>query len=91
MISVSKSHPAPIAVDDNNLNFTADVNILGLTLSRSGCTKTCKQQNKIFQNTTIKVKMLLQTEARANCPTISHFGETNFGIPSDSNGDHFKN
>ena len=39
MISVSKTHPAPIAVDDNNLNFTTDVNILGLTLSRTGCKK----------------------------------------------------
>ena len=36
MLSASKTHPAPISVDDENLPFTGDVNILGLKLKRTG-------------------------------------------------------
>ena len=35
MLSVSKTHPAPISVEDENSPFTADVNILGLKLTRT--------------------------------------------------------
>ena len=39
MIPASKTAPYPISVEDENLNFTTDVNILGLTLTRTGCQK----------------------------------------------------
>ena len=39
MISASKTAPYPISVEDENLNFTTEVNILGLTLTRTGCQK----------------------------------------------------
>ena len=38
LMSASKMPPAPISVDDENLPFTADVNILGLKLKRTGST-----------------------------------------------------
>ena len=37
MIAASKTHPAPLSVDDINMPFTEDVNILGLTMKRTGC------------------------------------------------------
>ena len=37
MISASKTHPAPLSVEDENMPFTQDVNILGLKLKRTGC------------------------------------------------------
>ena len=46
MISISKTHPYPISVDDNNRDFTNDVNLLGLTLKRTGFTSHI--QNKIY-------------------------------------------
>ena len=36
MITASRTHPAPISVDDENLPFNENVNILGLTLKRTG-------------------------------------------------------
>ena len=36
IISASKTKPAPIRVDDENMIFTENVNILGLTLKRTG-------------------------------------------------------
>ena len=38
MIAASKTHPAPLSVDDENQPFTEDVNILGLKLKRTGGT-----------------------------------------------------
>ena len=37
MITASKTQPAPIRVDDENVILTENVNILGLTLKRTGC------------------------------------------------------
>ena len=39
MISASKTAPYAISVEDENLNFTPEVNILGLTLTPTGCLK----------------------------------------------------
>ena len=39
MIPASKTAPYPISVEDENLNFTTEFNILGLTLTRTGCQK----------------------------------------------------
>ena len=36
MITASRTHPAPISIDDENLPFNENVNILGLTLKRTG-------------------------------------------------------
>ena len=36
MISASKTHPAPLSVDDENMPFTEDINILGLKLKCTG-------------------------------------------------------
>ena len=37
MIAASKTYPTPLSVDDINMPFTGDVNILGLTMNRTGC------------------------------------------------------
>ena len=39
MISASKTAPYPTSVEDENLNFTLEVNIFGLTLTCTGCLK----------------------------------------------------
>ena len=36
MISASKTHPSPLSVDDENMPFMENTNILGLTLKRTG-------------------------------------------------------
>ena len=46
MISISKTHPYPISVNDNNRQFTNDANLLGLTRKRMGFTSHI--QNKIY-------------------------------------------
>ena len=47
MISVSKTQPYPIGVNDRIMPFTNDINLLGLTLTRTGFVKHI--QNKINQ------------------------------------------
>ena len=47
MISVSKTQPYPISVYDRNMSFTNDINLLGLTLTRTGVVKHIN--NKINQ------------------------------------------
>ena len=39
MISVSKTQPHPISVNDVNMQFRNDINLLGLTLTRMGFSK----------------------------------------------------
>ena len=46
MISVSKTQPYPISIYDRNMTFTNDINLLGLTLTRTGFVK---HNNKINQ------------------------------------------
>ena len=36
MISASKTHPAPLSIDNENMPFTENINFLGLTLRRTG-------------------------------------------------------
>ena len=39
MISVLKTQPYPISVNDVNMQFTNDINLMGLTLTRTGFSK----------------------------------------------------
>ena len=56
MISVSKTQPYLVSVDDNNRQFTNDVNLLGLTLSRTGFTKHVKNKIKLAKQQMLKLK-----------------------------------
>ena len=91
MISVSKSHPAPIAVDDNNLYFTIDVNILGLTMSRTGCKKHVTAKINFAKAQLLKLRRFYKLRPGVNCSSVSRPGETNSGVSSGTHGSHFKN
>ena len=56
MISVSKTQPYPVSVDDNNMQFTNDVNILGLTLSRIGFTKHVNTKINLAKQQMLRLK-----------------------------------
>ena len=56
MISVSKSQPYPVSVDDNNMQFTNGVNLLELTLSRTGFTKHVNNKINLAKQQMLKLK-----------------------------------
>ena len=56
MISVSKTQPYPISVNDVNMNFTNDVNLLGLTLTRTGFTKHINSKVNLAKHQSLKLK-----------------------------------
>ena len=56
MISVSKTQPYPVSIDDNNMQFTNDVNLLGLTLSRTGFTKHMRNKINLAKQPMLKLK-----------------------------------
>ena len=56
MISVSKSQPYPVSVDDNNMQFTNDINLLGLTLSRTGFTRLENNKINLAKQQLLKLK-----------------------------------
>ena len=56
IISVSKTQPYPVSVGDNNMQFTNDVNLLGLTLSRTGFTKHVNNKINLVKQQMLKLK-----------------------------------
>ena len=56
IISISKTQPYPVSVDDNNMQFTNNVNLLGLTLSRTGFTKHVNNKIKLAKQHMLKLK-----------------------------------
>ena len=56
MVSISKTHPYPISVDDNNMQLTNDVNLLGLTLTRTGFTKHIHNKINLAKQQLLKLK-----------------------------------
>ena len=56
MISVSKTAPFPISVENDDLNFTPEVNILGLTLTRMGCLKYLEAKIRLAKGQLLKLR-----------------------------------
>ena len=56
MISVSKTQPYPISVYDRNMPFTNDINLLGLTLTRTGFVKHINNKVKQAKHQLLKLK-----------------------------------
>ena len=60
MISVSKTQPYPIGVNDNIMPFTNDINLLGLTLSRTGFEKHVNNKINQAKHQLLKLKRFYQ-------------------------------
>ena len=60
MISVSKTQPYPIGVNDNIMPFTNDINLLGLTLSRTGFVKHINNKINQAKHQLLKLKRFYQ-------------------------------
>ena len=58
MVPISKIHPYPISVDDNNRQFTNDVNLLRLTLTRTGFTSHANNKINLAKQQFLKLKRL---------------------------------
>ena len=56
VISISKTQPYPINVKDNNMQFTNDVNLLGLTITRMGFTKHINNKINLAKQQLLKLK-----------------------------------
>ena len=56
MITVSKTQPYPISVNDVNMQFTNDINLLGLTLTRTGFTKHINDKINLAKHQSLKLK-----------------------------------
>ena len=56
MVSISKTHPYSISVDDSNRQFTSDVNLLGLTLTRMGFTSHIHNKINLAKQQLLKLK-----------------------------------
>ena len=56
MISVSKTQPYPISVNDVIMHFTNDVNLLSLTLTRMGFTKHINNKINLAKHQSLKLK-----------------------------------
>ena len=62
MISVSKTQPYPISVNDVNIQFTNDIALLGLTLTRTGFTKHINNKINLAQHQSLKLKQFYKLE-----------------------------
>ena len=60
MISVSKTQPYPIGVNDNIMPFTNDINLLGLTLTRTGFVKHIHNKINQAKHQSLKPKRFYQ-------------------------------
>ena len=56
MISISKTQPYSVSVNDNNMQFTNDVNLLGLTLTKTGFTKHVNNKINLAEQQMLKLK-----------------------------------
>ena len=56
MIIASKTHPAPLSVDDENLPFTENVDVLGLRLKRTGTLSHIVSNIRAAKNQLLKLK-----------------------------------
>ena len=56
MISVSQTQPYPVSVDDKSMQFTNDINLLGLTLTRTGFTKHVNNKINLTKQEMLKLK-----------------------------------
>ena len=64
MISVSKTQPYPISVNDVNMQFTNDINLLGLTLSRTGFTKHVTNKINLSKQQLFKLKRFYKLSSK---------------------------
>ena len=56
MISISKTQSYLISVSNNNMQFTNDINLLGLTLTRTGFTKHINNKINLAKQQLLKLK-----------------------------------
>ena len=56
MIFASKTQPYPISVNDVNMQFTNNVSLLGLTLTRTGFTKHINNKTNLAKHQSLKLK-----------------------------------
>ena len=59
MISISKTQPYPISVNYNNMQFTNDVSLLGLTLTRMGFTKHINNKINLAKQQLLKLILFM--------------------------------
>ena len=56
MVSISKTQPYPVSVDDTNMPFTNDINLLGLTPTRTGFFKHISSKINQAKHQMLKLK-----------------------------------
>ena len=64
MISVSKTHPYPISVNDVNMQFTNDINLLSLTLTGAGFSKHVANKINLTKQQLLKLKRFYKLNAK---------------------------